>query len=856
MTQLGVTDLRCEYRQAPLAVDARRPRLSWKITAAPGQQNVRQSAYRILVASSAEDLAAGQGDLWDSGRVESAQSVLLEYSGKALPSRQRCHWQVQVWDQDGRESAWSASAFWQMGLLGPKDWRAQWIKSAAKMPSSPPYPVPPSPVLRRDFRVKKPVKSATAYVCGLGYFELRLNGKKVGDHVLDPAFSRYDRRALYVGLDVTSQLREGANALGVMLGHGWYNCHTKEVWQFESASWRDVPKLFLQLHIEYLDGTQDVVCSDETWKASTGPIVFDGLRNGEVYDARNETPGWDQPGFDDSAWAESIIAAGPGGVLSAQPSEPCRVTATIAPVSMKEVRPGVWVYDLGQNFAGWAQLHVSGPAGAEITLKYAEKIGPDGDIDQKNIEWFIKSGECQTDKYTLKGEGEETWEPRFTYHGFRWVQMTGFPGTPTLANLRGCVVGTDFPEAGGFACSDDLLNRIQTCTKWAYVSNFVGIPTDCPHREKNGWTGDAVLACETGLLNYDSASGYTKWLEDMRDEQRPNGALPGIVPTGGWGYNWGNGPAWDSAAVLIPWYLYLYRGDARILAQQYETMRRYVDYMTTLATKHIVSYGLGDWCDPSMDAGNGVTCPSAVTSTGYYFVDSLVLAQTAEILGKASDARKYRALAGKIRQAFNKTFYQGAGRFDAAGQTTPACALYQGLVEPGEKAAVVAELVNRIEAKGGKLDFGILGAKYVLNALADEGQIDVAFAFATQRTEPSWGWWLDQGATTLWETWHGKSSRNHIMFGDISAWMIKHLAGINPDPAQPGFKHIIIRPRPVAALTWVKAWHETPYGRVRSEWRRVNGKLALEVEVPPNTTATVHVPSGESREVGSGIWTW
>lgn len=829
-----------------MGIDVTAPRLSWR-PAASGRGR-SQTAYRILVAGDEKLLAAGIGDLWDTGRVESDQSVHVEYAGLPLVSSRRCYWKVQVWDEAGSAGLWSEPAWWEMGLLSPDDWQARWIGAPAAEKVAE-LTAPPSPLFRKEFRLDQPVESARAYICGLGYYELRLNGRKVGERVLDPVFTRYDRRVLYTTYDIAGYVREGANAVGVMLGNGWYNQHAQDVWHFETAPWRDRPKLLLQMRFLYKDGSELVLAGDTSWETATGPLVFDGIHNGEIYDARLERPGWDLPGYEAAGWTAAQPAAGPGGILAAQGGPPVKVARTVVPVSVNEIKPGVYLYDLGENVTGWAALSAAGSAGSRITLRYAEKLGVDGDIDQSNIDKYIKSGAFQTDTYILKGHGVETWEPRFTYHGFQYVRLTDFPGRPTLENLRGRVVHTAFAPAGEFACDRDQFNRIQDCTVRSYLGNFVGIPTDCPHREKNGWTGDAHLAAEQSLFNFASAAAYTKWMDGFADEQRPSGQLPGIVPTSGWGYNWGSGPAWDSAFILIPWYLFLYRGDTRILGAHYRGMRRYVDFLTATSREGIVSFGLGDWCPPGGNA-EAHASPTALTSTSYYYADCRLLARIAAVLGLAEDSRRYEDLAASIKDAFNRAFYDPAtGRYADGGQTSQACALYQGLTEPDERAKVLARLVEAVREKDYHPDFGILGAKFVLNALVENGGADTAYGLAAQTTYPSWGHWVAQGATTLWETWEGHESRNHIMFGDIGAWFYKTLAGINPDPERPGFKRVLIRPWPLGGLVWVRAWHDSPYGRIESAWRREGGFFRLDLGIPANATAMVYLPARDPGAV-------
>ncbi len=734
----------------------------------------------------------------------------------------------------------------------------------------------PSPIFRKTFEVAKPLARATASICGLGYYELRLNGGKVGDRVLDPVFTRYDKRVLYATYDVTRQLVQGKNAVGVMLGNGFYNPFARDAWYFEKAPWRGDPVLLFQLRLEYADGTHETIGSDATWRASTGPVTHDGIRHGEDYDARLEQPGWDTAGFDDSSWAAPRVVAGPKGVLRAEMVPPNRVMRTIVPVAVTEPKPGVFVFDMGQDFAGWAQLRVSGPAGATVRLRYAERIHPDGSLAQEISSPYVFEGPFQTNSYTLKGNrppgrkgtgtsfapgtmrstvgrkmsqspaGEEVWEPRFAYHGYRWVEVTGFPGKPTLVSLRGRVVHTAFTPAGSFECSNALLNKIQQMTLWSYRSNFVGYPTDCPHREKNGWTGDAHLAAEQAMYNFYNLAAYENWINSLKDEQRRSGELPGIVPTSGWGYAWGNGPAWDSAYVLIPWYAYQYYGDTGMLAEQYDRLKRYVDYLTRRARGHMVDIGLGDWVPAKTET------PVAVTSTGYYYVDARIVSKIAKLLGKTADAQKYAELAAEIRRAFHEKFCQGDGRVANNSQTALSCAIYQGLATPRERPAILAQLVANVEQHQNHLDTGILGAKYLLHTLTDLGRTDVAYRIATQTTPPSYGAWIPRGATTLWEDWQEGYSRNHVMFGDISAWFYQALAGLNVDPDRPGFKHFFVRPRPVGDLTWVRATHQSPYGPIAVSWQKKDNTFSLNLTVPVDTTATVYVPAQRVARVREG----
>jgi len=831
----------------PIGLDAQRPALAWRLRGEGAEGT--QVAWQVCVSTEAS-CATANG--WDSGRVESGVSVGIRYGGRPLASRETVYWRVRVWTVAGgsEPGPWSAVSHWEMGLAAA-DWTAQWIGRRGVVMPGWRAPVLPTPHFRKRFSCPGGIRRARLYASGLGYAEYYLNGRRVDDRVLDPVVTAYDRRVRYVTLDVADLLTPGENVIGAILGNGWYNAHTAEVWHFDKASWRDYPKLLLQLEVETGDGQRVTLCSDSSWAVTDGPIRFDGLRNGETYDARAELGDWSSPGFDADAWKPTAVTAEPGGRLCAQYMPPCRVVATIAPVAVLPTPSGDRVYDLGQSITGWGRLRVSGPAGRELVLKYAERLAADGDLDASSIDRFILAGDCQTDRYVLKGDGVETWEPRFSYHGFRYVRIQGLDAGTEVASLEGRVVNTAFDEIGTFSASDPVLNQLQRFTRASFLGNFTGIPTDCPHREKNGWTGDAQLAAETGLWNFDCTNAYRQWIESMADAQRPSGQLPGIVPTTGWGFNWGSGPAWDVAFLLIPWYLWLYAGDTSAIEAHYEGMQRYVAYCARRSPEGIADFGLGDWCHPDQKR----MAPAALTATGYYYCMCRLLVRFAGLLGREEDAVRYTDLAARVRESFNRTFYRGDGVYGAGEQTALACALHHGLADARAAPRVVERLVEAVEARACRADFGILGAKYVLRALAEHGHTDLALRILTQPEFPGWAHWLKQGATTLWETWDGESSRNHIMFGDISAWMIQHLAGIAPDPDAPGFKHFHIRPAFVESLDEVTATHHSPYGTIRSAWQRAADGIRLEVEVPPNTTAQVQLPE-QNVTVAPGMHAW
>lgn len=708
-------------------------------------------------------------------------------------------------------------------------------------------PCHPAPFLRREFAARAPLRRARAYVCGLGYYELRINGEKAGDAVLSPGYTSYDKRVLYSTHDITALVRTGDNAIGLILGTGWYGVHQMAVWGFDHARWRGEPRAIAQIFLEYEDGRTEAIVTDETWRAAAGPITFDSIYGGESYDARLELPGWDAPGYDASLWDAAALVEAPQGILKAQRCAPIRITRSLTPVRIMDPSPGVFVCDMGRNFSGHVQLSLSGPAGTEVRMRYAERLGPDGRVTSGEIDGLMIKAQpprrFQTDTYVLKGGGQEVWESRFVYHGFQYVEVTGFPGRPSPENVRGRFTHTDMPPSGRFACSNELLNKIQAATCQAYLSNAQSIPTDCPQREKNGWTGDAHLAAEQGMLNFDSAAFYTKWLDDVADSQDDEGRIPVIIPTCGWGR--GCNPAWDSAYHLIAWYLYRYFGDRRILAEHYDRLRKYLDYLSAQARDQIMPpYSLGDWAPYETDT------PTDLTTTAYYYLDHRMLAQAARVLDKTEDAEAYEKRAEALRRAFHARFFDPTTHtYGNGSQCSLACPLHFGLVPAEHRAGVLSALVRAVEKRDYHLDVGVLGAKFVLRALSEGGRTDVAYRIATQTTLPGWGYWIQQGATTLWEDWKGTSSLNHVMFGDISAWFYKWLAGIDMADAESGDGRFVIRPHPVGDLTWVKAHHASIRGTIRSEWRRSTKEFSLTIEVPPNTAATVNVPTSDKEGI-------
>ncbi len=835
--------LRCESLEAPLGIEDPNPRLSWALTSAV--RGERQTAYRVLAASTVALLAADTGDLWDSGWVTASQSTHLPWSGAPLVSGQRVHWKVQVRGAAGTEGAWSAPTHFEMGLLGAVAWQADWINATGDTPPAGPEP---APLLRKEFAVGAGLVRARAYVAGLGLHELHLNGAKVGDHVLDPAATAYDRRALYVVHDVTAELVEGTNAVGVVLGGGWFNLVSDAVFEFDQAVWRKRPRLRLEIHLTYDDGSTERVLSDPSFRTAPSATTYDSLRGGESYDARLAQPGWSAPGFDDSTWTPALVVVPPGGALVAQTLPPMRVVETIAPVAIQSPQPGVHVVDFGRNVAGFARLSAQGAAGSTVTLRYGERLHPDGTLDTDEIGSLIEDGRVQTDTYTFAGTGVETWTPRFTYHGFQYVQIEGLAAPPDGGTLEAQVVRTDFASAGTFASSNDLVNQIYLASRASFESNFHGLPTDCPHREKNGWTGDALFAQDLGLHTFDSAPAYAKWLGDVRDAQIASGQIPPVIPTGGWGYHWGALPAWNAALVLMPWRLYQFHGDRRVLEDNYDAMRAYLAFLDAYGDgSDLLGYGLGDWLAPEPQT------EVAIVSTLYFHTMARTLSEIATVLGKPADAQLYADMADRVRDVFDIVWRDpSTGFYTFDTQTALTCVAHQGLAEGAARTDAIDRAASQLESTNHALTIGAVGSTCLLPALVAGGHGETAYAAATQTADPSWGHFIAQGATTLWENWPGDRSRNHVYFGDVAAWFVRSLVGIETDPAGPGFERFVVAPGVHGDLAWIGATVETLRGPIEVQWAKTGPALDLSLRVPVGSTATLRLPAAPGAGVFEG----
>ena len=1031
LAAIGATEapfgLTVERLANPCGVDAAAPRFGWKMAASSGAADVKQSAYRVLVATSSEKLAADTGDVWDSGKVSGDQSIDIVYGGAPLVSSRRYWWKVCTWDGAGAASAWSAPSEWVTGILPPGGWKAKWIGPApetrpdadmggARWVTSAPdtkgnvtftrtfdfagakpgeyvellhaasteheiringkschlhsghvdrwdwlrfRDVTPwlkagknemtvvvkrggagvpqaficafrfpdgrrlvtdaswgtdlggvrdtpygkalhlreeiaSPAFEKTFTAAKPVASAILHVTGVGFYEASLNGRKIGDKVLDPSPTCYDRHVLYSTYDLGDRVKPGANTLKVLVGHGWYDVRSIATWNFDVAPWRDFPRMIAQLELTYADGTRETIISDGSWRQVESPVGYDCIREGEVIGARH----WKQP---DLA-AKEIRAAevpAPKGQLVAENCPGSKVMREMAPKAIHAFPDGTYVVEFPENFAGWIRMNVRGQKkGDVLVVRYDERVNVDFSPARPSVRNGLWDGvsvdvrkaeagketrridchyrytasqavcpvgaEFQADRFVSSGADVETYEPRFTYNGFQFVVLKGLRAAPRAEDIAGCVVHTAFPTVGSFACSDETFNTLMKMGDRAYRSNFAdGVPTDCPHREKNGWTGDASIASELAQYCYENTAAYEKWLRDIMDTQLPSGDICCIVPTSGWGFKWGNGPAWDSALPVIAWNLWCYRGDRRVLDAVYPALKCYVDFTSTKATGNLVKHGLGDWIP--VDRKH---MPSTeLTSSCYYRQAAAILSRIAILRGEAEEAARYGKLADDIKAAINAKYYKGNGVYDNGRQTAQAFPLAFGVVPEDEQAAVAAKLVAAVEATDGHVDMGLLGTKHVFRALSRIGRTDLAFKMLTNPTKPSPVEWMQKGGTTLWEDWGNGASRNHIMFGDFVAWAYQFLGGIQlpekdgscaaiPDVTATAFKEVTIAPQFIDALTWAKATVDGPYGTIATAWTRKGEKVKLEVTVPPNTTAIIRLPGQADRRVGSGIHTF
>lgn len=1017
----GPTRLQCESMKEPLGIDALHPRLSWQLQ--DDRRYVKQKAYEILVAGSLEQLNHNLASVWDSGRVESSESINVAYQGPDMESRRRYYWKVRMWDQDGVASGYSKPSFWEMGLLAASDWKAKWIardfgidsgqyeseanyiwgadedalkhpkpgkrmfrfqfslsqkpekaalliagrdhlsvwingksildsgKSAelhlprdhwsysrilpvgsvlargmntiaaevrvdtpdpnpeedspdsawllatlrAQMPdgkierfvtgpdwktareqpgitwseesfddaswpkaatvaaagSQPlgtPWPVEPASLLRRKFQIAKTVKSARIYATALGAYELYLNGERVGKDVLAPGWTDYRKRIVYQVYDVTSRVKQNGNAIGAILGGGWYA---------DGMSWRQTrysfgpppTRLLVQLEIEYQDGTHDAVVSDDSWQGAESAILFSEIYNGETYDRNLEQKGWAEPDFKNEPWKRVAVASAPSVPLVAQNFEPIRVEQALEPKAIANPKPGVYIFDFGQNMVGWARLHVSGARGGKVRLRFGEVLKPTGELYTENLR-----SAAATDTYILRGAGKEVFEPHFTFHGFRYVEVTGFPGVPAKSALQGIVFHTDAPFAMKFKTGSAMVNQLWSNILWGQRGNFLSVPTDCPQRdERLGWMGDAQVFWRTAAFNTDLASFSHKFATDMRDAQSAAGAYSDVSPRAG--PTGDSAPGWADAGVIIPWTAYTQYRDVRLIEENWEAMEKWMKHVESANPNHLWlkerGNDYGDW------VAIGSVTPKDLIATAYWAYDASVMRRMAQAIGKESEAERYQALFDKIRSAFNEAYVKPDATVGSGSQTSYVLALHMQLLPESRRSAAVEKLVADIKAHDWHLTTGFIGTPYLLLELSAHGHSEVAYKLLFQNTFPSWSYMIEHGATTMWERWNSDqmmdhpdmNSFNHYAYGSVAEWLYRYAAGIDFDTADPGFHRILLHPQFDAKLGSVEARYESQSGTIVSNWKVTGDDTTWIVTIPPNTTALLHFPNSAGGKI-------
>ncbi len=834
------TALRCEYLVNPLAIDAPRPRLSWEM--AGTARGASQTAYRVLAADSSDALKRNEGTLWDSGKVDSGQSLHVHYAGEPLRSCLQVFWKVRVWDGQGRAGRWSQAATFTMGLLERSEWTAEWIGNyLANSPAS--------PLLRKEFETERPVRRALLHVTARGLHHLVLDGRPVSEDRLAPGWTDYGKRLHYRCYDVTARLRKpGLHCLGAELANGWYKGRIAE--QHQGRPYGNRVGLLAQLRIEYEGGRIGQVVSDASWKTLFGPTRQADFYDGEVYDAQLEPAGWSRAGFDDGGWEPAFVLQQPlaeGTLLLPYPAEPVRVTGELKPVAFWAVAPGKVIYDFGQNFAGHVRLHVRGKAGCVVRMRFGEMVAHDKTLYIDNM----RSAVC-TDTYVMKGLKREVWEPKFTFHGFRYAEISGCPVPPGLANVTGVVVGSDTTRVGRFDCSSPLVNQIYSNAVWTQRANFLEVPTDCPQRdERLGWTGDAQVFIRTAICNMDVAAFFTKWMGDLLDAQYEDGAFPNVAPDV---LHSRGGAAWGDAGVVCPWTLYQCYEDRELLERMYPAMQRWVAYLKDTSSNLLceTTQCFGDWL------AIGANTPKAVIRTAHFAQAADIVRRAAGALGRTADAERHAQLFADIKAAFNKAYVRSDGKIESDTQTAYLMALKFGLLDGSRIRQAARHLVADIRRKDGHMATGFIGTALVLSVLRDSGNLDLAYKLLENTTFPSWGYSVVHGATTIWERWNGwtkergpgdvgMNSYSHYAYGAVVEWMFDTIAGI--DHGSLGFRQFRLCPRPGGSLTRAEATFHSPYGLIRSAWRRRGRRMRYEVTIPANTRASVILPVEDLRSV-------
>ncbi|WP_121357202.1 alpha-L-rhamnosidase [Flavisolibacter nicotianae] len=853
--QTKLVHLLCENKADPVGVDQSQPRLTWQLET--NKRNVLQTAYEIRVADNVSSMKNGKNLRWNSGKVASDQSVLVPYGGAPLEAGKKYFWQVRVWDNSGKASDWSSPSSWQMGMLKPDDWKAKWITIGYTEDSI----QRPSPYFRKSFTAAKKVLSATASITSLGLYEASLNGHRIGNAFLTPGWTSYNKRLQYQVYDVTSLMQTGNNAVGMMLANGWYRGAIG--WEANRDAYGKNLALLFQLDITYTDGTKETVVSDGSWKSSTGAIRSAEIYHGERYDAREEKTGWNTASYNDQSWSAVRTMEAPKTTLVATYNEPVIKHEIFTPQRIFRTPKGELVADFGQNLVGLVQLKVRGKRGDQVSISHAEVLDKAGNFYTANLR-----AARQQNTYILNGGGEEVYEPHFTFQGFRYVKVDGFPGELRPENLTATALYSDMPATGTFTTSNPLLNQLQHNIQWGQRGNFLDVPTDCPQRdERLGWTGDAQVFARTASYNRNVHSFFAKWLRDVAADQSPSGSVPFVIPNV-LGPGSGGSAGWADVATVVPWTVYLAYGDRKVLGNQYSSMKAWVGFMQNNSTNDLWNKGFhfGDWLfyrpEDDNDGRSAIT-DKYLIAQAFYAYSTQLLINAATVLGKQEDVATYSALLQRIKDAFLKEYVTPSGRLVSSSQTAYVLALQFDLLPEALRAQAAERLVQNIRSYNNHLTTGFLGTPYLCHVLSRFGYTDVAYQLLLQETYPSWLYPVKMGATTIWERWDGQkpdstfqtpgmNSFNHYAYGAIGDWMYRVMAGIDTDPSAPGYKKIVIQPHPTDKITSASADLQTYYGVVSSHWKQDGGTLHFDVEIPANTSATVYIPAKSPEGITEG----
>jgi alpha-L-rhamnosidase len=865
---LRPADLRCEHLRQPLAIDAPSPRLSWSLSGAG--RGRRQTAYRILVASTREMLDQRLGDLWDSGKVDADDTLAIPYQGCSMSSAQHCWWAVCIWDEQD-QSCWSAPAEWEMGLLEPKAWVADWVSGPMASPEGIDAPgsdfsmdksfpmttaIESAPLfyLRKTFDIDRPVAKARLYTTARGVYRAMVNNHDADDRVFAPGWTDYHKRIEYQAYDVTHSLKPGANTLCAILGEGWYAGYVGPMSRRRAGHYGMRPSLLAQLIIEFDDGERMLIKTDDSWRVNAGPVSYSDFLMGELCDARRNLTGWTEPAYDDAKWYEPVVDSPASAQLVAEKAQPIRVVEELSPISVRQTGEGCYIFDLGENMVGRVRLRTRGLKGQRITLRHGEALHDDGTVYTENL----RSAKSE-DIYILSGAGEETYEPLFTYHGFRYVEVSGLTHAPETDTLIGRVIMTQTPRTGAFSCSDPLINQLQSNIIRSQKSNFISIPTDCPQRdERLGWLGDAQVFARTAAFNMDVSAFFSKWMVDVTDAQLDDGQFPDTAPCIIFGI--GGAPGWAEAGVIVPWTMYSMYGDTAIVERNWDAMTKWMAFLQRANPGHVrtrcLNLNFGDWLAPDP------TTSKSLIATAFYARSARLMAQMAKAIGKLEEARSYGLLFQGIRTAFVREFVDRQGRVAGNTQTSYLLALGFDLLPDDMREAAGKHLVADINARGGRLSCGFLSINLLLPVLCDLGHTDVAFQLLRSEEYPSWGYCIKHGATSIWERWDSwtpeggfqelMNSFNHYAFGSVGEWLYRYLAGIDTRTDAPGFKEISIHPHIGGGLTNAKAIYTSCRGDIKSAWRLIGQKFELDIDIPPNTSAVVTLPPFEDGSLTEG----